>query len=56
MRRCKHGKLKSPKGGRRCRKAPKRGGSSTKTCRYGKLKNPTGRRVCKKRPGGRRRR
>lgn len=54
---CRYGKLKSPRGKRVCRRKPARGGkrrakrsSSKKRCRFGKLKNPTGRRVCRRKP------
>lgn len=59
---CKHGYLKSPRAGRRCRKAPRNGSYRSRSrsrsrrprggCKYGMLKNPTGRRRCRKAPRG----
>ena len=51
--RCKYGKLKSPKGRRVCRKASRKGARRSKKCPHGKLKNPIGKRICRKRRGRR---
>jgi len=49
---CKHGKLKNPVGGRRCRKRRSARRSNSRECKYGKLKRPSGGRRCKRRPHG----